>query len=87
MIMTGDDIRNCRIEAEKYATATGAFELPAQQVLALWVIAEQLHEIRMNCDTNRGCACGGHNERDSATCRMSDLQSRSRCSLSRCRKW
>ena len=47
-MMTGDDIRNQRQQAQKFAIAAGTYDLPAQQVLVLWVIAEQLYEIRAN---------------------------------------
>lgn len=49
-MMKGDDIRNQRIEAEKDATfeetVTNPEYFKARAVLALWVIAEQLFELR-----------------------------------------
>jgi hypothetical protein len=51
-MMFGDDIRNHRIQAEKDAEGWGPSEetyplyLQARQSLALWVIAEQLFEVR-----------------------------------------
>lgn len=49
-MMLGDDIRNQRLQAEKDAALPqddGAY-LPARGILALFVMAEQLYELRAN---------------------------------------
>ncbi len=48
-MMNGDDIRNLRAEVEKTHDFNPSPEL--KQLLAFWVIAEQLFEIRSSLET------------------------------------